>query len=104
MGTQTLVKVDNAKSIESRDEIYNLVGDYISAYKVLNKVSDSYIARHVGCTKQAIQSLRAGNGSFSSSLFIAKVSAVFGLSLVDLLFEARKLRESATQTGAEQST
>ena len=87
----TLQKPDNITSYVSNGELYGLVGHYVSVYKALNGISDVDVAREVGCTRQAIQALRKGKGAYTSSRFIARVAAAFGLTLVQMLDEARKL-------------
>jgi hypothetical protein len=90
MGGQ-LQKNVNINPITSNSELYSLVGAYIGEYKRLNRVSYGDIGSYVGCSRQAIHSLVKGNGTYSSSLFLCRVAGVFGLSLIELLDEARKL-------------
>jgi len=90
--TFPLSKIDNNKAYEAKRTLYGYVGAYIEDYKSRHKVSDSYIASAVGCSKQAIQSVRTGTAITSLS-FIARISAVFGLSVADILIEGKRLRD-----------
>lgn len=75
----------------SNKAVLSLVGTYISHYRRLNGYSDSLIALRVGCSRQAIHSLRRGNMTICSISFVSRIAEAFGLNFVELIDEARKL-------------
>ena len=96
-----LQKVDNTKVYAARDDLYLFVGAYIEGYKRKHKVSDRYIASAIGCSKQAIQSVRVGT-AITSLAFVARIAAVFGMTLPEILIEGKRLRDEGLLLPANQ--
>ena len=86
-------KPDNIVVEKSNSKLIALVGVYISYWKSVNGGTDEYIALGVGCTQQSIQSIRTMRPFRCSLSFLSRVSLFFGLELMELLDEAREIKE-----------
>lgn len=79
----------------SNTGIIGLVGAYITHYKRNNKTSDEKIAKRVGCSPPAITQLRNGKITHCSITFLSHVAEAFGLDIVTMLDEARKIPQES---------